>query len=263
MCEWALVSVLEVSARMHWPRFLWGVSGMIIAHMVVGPGEADRYLDPVLARVSEVADVIHVALDPFATPYEKNVALIWADSVTHTETPGFLEHEGKFRTRAWMDMEQTVGPEVGDTILLIDADEFIFDPEAVKKAGREYPNQRLGFTFYHMWGDDSYRIDGAWAPHMAWILIPYRKGGRHADKKMACGREPLYARNETQVGVSVSDILHYGYYDDADKTEKYVRYSTHDGGRYHSGAHIKSIIQPPSLERWEKGGMLNVGSTHG
>ena len=235
---------------------------MIIAHMVVGPGEADRYLDPVLARVSEIADRIHVSLDPIAGIGELDVAMTWADAVTWTAAPGFLEHEGQFRTRAWMDMEQSVGPEVGDSVLLVDADEFIHDPDAVKKATREFPEQRLGFTFYHLWGGDSYRVDGGWAPHVAWILIPYRVGGKHANKKMASGREPLYARNETQHGIPVSDILHYGYFDDADKTEKYVRYTTHDDGKYHSGAHIKSIIQTPSLKQWEKGGMLNVGTTH-
>jgi len=235
---------------------------VIIAHMVVGPGEAERYLDPVLARVSEVADVIHVALDPFATPHEKNVALIWADAVTHTPEPGFKEHEGLYRSRAWMDMEQSVGPEAGDTILLIDADEYIHDPEAVRKAGKEFPGQRLGFTFYHMWGNGTYRVDGGWAPHVAWILVPYRKGGKHADRKMACGREPMYAQNEIQHGIPVSDILHYGYYDDADKQAKYVRYSTLDGGKFHSNTHIQSILYPPSLKPWKKGGMLNVGSTN-
>ena len=232
---------------------------MIIAHMVVGPGEADRYLDPVLARASEVADVIHVALDPFATPHEKNVALTWADSVTHTAEPGFTEHEGQYRTRAWMDMEQTIGPELGDQILLIDADEYIHDPDAVKKAGREFPYFRIGFTFYHMWGGDSYRIDGGWTPSVAHILIPYQQGGRHSDKKLACGREPLYAQNIKSQGIPASDMLHYGYYDDADKTAKYVRYTTLDGGKYHSLSHIKSIIQQPSLARWEKGGLMDVG----
>ena len=232
---------------------------MIIAHMVVGPGEADRYLDPVLARVSEVAEVIHVALDPFATPHEKNVALNWADSVTHTEEPGFTEHEGQFRTRAWMDMEQTIGPEMDDSILIIDADEYIHDPDAVRRAGRLYPGYRIGFTFYHMWNEESYRTDGAWAPSVANIMIPYRKGGRHADRKMACGREPMYAQNIPTQGIAASAMLHYGYCDDADKTAKYVRYTTLDGGRYHSLNHIKSIIQTPSLERWEKGGLMDVG----
>ena len=232
---------------------------MIVAHMVVGPGEADRYLDPVLARVSEVADVIHVALDPIATPYEKNVALIWADSVTHTEEPGFTDHEGKFRTRAWMDMEQTVGPEEGDTILLIDADEYIHDADAARKAARDFPGHRIGFKFHHMWNEYSYRVDGFWAPSIAYIMIPYQKGGRHADKKLASGREPMYAQNVPTHGIPASDMLHYGYCSDADKTAKYVRYTTLDGGRYHSLSHINSIIQPPSLERWEKGGLMDVG----
>jgi hypothetical protein len=228
--------------------------------MVVGPGEADRYLDPVLARVSEIADRIHVSLDPISGIGELDVAMTWADAVTHTATPGFLEHEGLFRSRAWMDMEQSVGPEVGDSILLIDADEFVHDPDAVKKAAREFPDQRLGFTFYHLWGGDSYRIDRSWAPSVAWILIPYRKNGKHANRKMACGREPTYAHNERQHGIPVSDILHYGYFDDADKAAKYTRYMTFDGGRYHSSSHLKSIIQTPSLARWEKGGMLNVSA---
>jgi len=229
----------------------------IIAHMVVGPGEADRFLKAVLGRVNDWADVIHVALDPVAGDEEELLAVQMANHATRVESPTFVEHEGRFREAAWRQMEETVKPELGDYIVCIDADEIIVNAAAVRKAIREYPGKRLGVKFHHMWDKDHYRSDGQWRPHVAHIIIPYQPNGHHVDRAMACGREPTYAQNLPMHGQPVSDILHLGYMREQDKQAKYDRYMLLDGGAFHSNAHIKSIIMQPSLERWAKGGLLD------
>ena len=228
----------------------------IIGHMVVGPGEADRFLGTVLGRANDWADVMHVALDLTANNDDEHVSRSRADYVTRTVNT-FTTHEGKFRQEAWHQMEEAVEPELGDYIVCIDADEIIHNAPAVRKAIREFPGKRLGVTFHHMWDGTHYRVDGQWRPHVAHIIIPYQFYGHHVDRAMACGREPTYAQTIAMHGMPVSDILHLGYLRDEDKQMKYDRYMALDGGKFHSNAHIQSIIMKPSLERWTKGGLLD------
>lgn len=232
-----------------------GTDVKVIAHMVVGPGEADRFLAAALAHANDWADVIHVALDPHATESERYAAISGADYVTRVEGPSFIEHEGKFRTEAWRQMEETCKPLDDDFVVCIDADEVIVDAEAVRRGIKEYPGQRLSVLFHHMWDNRHYRVDGGWKPHLAWIIIPYRPNAHHADRAMACGREPTYANVIPKRSRAISDILHLGYMRDEDKRMKYDRYMELDGGAYHSGGHIQSIIMTPSLEAWSKGGI--------
>ena len=108
------------------PPYL-GTDVRVIAHMVVGPGEADRFLAAAIAHANDWADVIHVALDPHATESERYAAIVGADYVTKDEGSSFVEHEGKFRTEAWQQMEEACKPLDDDFIVCIDADEVIVD----------------------------------------------------------------------------------------------------------------------------------------
>ena len=226
----------------------------IIAHMVVGSGESDRFLAAVLGRVLDWADDVHVSLDVDATDADEEVAGRFAVA-TRSEL-AFADHEGRFRESAWRQMEAALSPELDDYIVCIDADEIIVDAAAVRKAIKQYAGLRLGVRFHHMWNGTHYRIDGQWAPHVAYIIIPFMENAHHVDRALACGREPSYAQTLPTHGQPVSDIIHLGYMRDEDKRMKYDRYMALDGGKFHSNAHIQSIMSTPSLERWEKGGLL-------
>jgi len=229
----------------------------VIAHMVVGPGEHARYLRDVLERITWWADDIHVSLDidagqeEFAlvsnvTPHGRFLPLTWKSS------------EGKFRQAAWEDMEALVRPEAGDYIMCIDADEVVVQHDMIKSAVEAFAGQRLGFRFHEMWGQDVYRVDGQWKPYVAYVLFPYRQGGRIRDRDMACGREPTYVGSVQRKDSPIADLLHYGYARQEDREAKHTRYTTLDAGRYHSGSHIASILYPPSLEDWGGGGGIRV-----
>lgn len=231
---------------------------MIIAHMVVGPGEADRYLDQVLDRAYQWADHIHVALDPRAGEAEERIVSEYAYTYGRVNLT-WEEHEGKFRQEAWWQMEESVEPSENDYIFLIDADEIVHDYVVIRKAVREFPGQRLGFVFHEMWGPNVFRIDGHWSPYPAWILIPYQRDGYFKDRALACGREPTYASTIPVSGKPVGSILHYGYAREEDRRAKHDRYMRLDGGKYHNPNHLQSILQEKvSLQQWDRGGLLDV-----
>ncbi len=229
----------------------------IIAHMVVGPGEADRYLEQVLDRVQTWADALFVGIDPVAGPDEVGLAQAYADAWTVMHRT-WEDHEGFFRQEAWFHMEHALMPEHDDFIVLIDADEVVHEYQMVRQAAKDYPGQRLAFTFHEMWSEDHYRVDGHWKPYDAWVMIPYRKGAAFRDRALACGREPSYAHLVPKVGSPIARMLHYGYARSEDRQAKYERYMKLDGGQYHNPNHLKSILMTPSLEPWKRGGLINV-----
>lgn len=228
----------------------------VIAHMVVGPGEAERYLDQTLTRIQLWADLIYCAIDARASTDEFDVVRYRA---THWQVLGstWEDHEGKFRQAAWASMEQAVNPTGQDFILAIDADEVVHDYAMVQLAAREYPNSRIGFKFHEMWSPTHYRVDGKWKPYEAFIMFPYKPSGIFKDRPIACGREPTYV-GTLPIARVVSDMLHYGYARPGDRKYKLERYMRLDGGKYHDVNHLRSIGHTPALEPWIKGGLLDV-----
>lgn len=77
-----------------------------------------------------------------------------------------------------------------------------------------------------------------------------------------CGSEPTYVsesmvdrRFQTYRYIHNSGLFmkHLSYIKDEDKRKKYERYAELDGGAFHAGAHIQSIIDPPekvTLDTW-------------
>jgi len=230
---------------------------IVIAHMVVGPGEAGRYLQECLYRAARASDIVHVALD--AEAGEEEVEVVSQVASQWDRLPiRWEDHEGRFRQAAWDMMVRQVQPRAGDMVLLLDADELIVSPEASHDMMRLKAGHRLPFRFYEMWSSSQYRVDGLWAPYVAEIAIPYRDGARFNDRALACGRQPTYVSDVPRFGNQVGEILHYGYARPEDRVAKYERYMRLDGGRFHNADHLKSIILPPSLKPWTKGGLLDV-----
>lgn len=222
--------------------------------MVVGPGEARRYLEPVLERAQMWADYLHVTLDREASEEEMSLVAFRADGWEFIDLT-WEDHESRFRSEAWRMLELT-DIEPGDFVMCLDADEVVIDHAMVKPAALEYPGHRITWRFHEMWSESQYRIDGYWKPYTASIMFPYRPGGQFNDRALACGREPTYATLLPQSN-TVGNILHYGYSKLEDRQYKYDRYMRLDGGRFHARSHLDSILaDKPGLEVWDKGGLL-------
>ena len=218
----------------------------LVASLMVGPGERDRYLTSVIACLLGFVDEIRVVCE---SPGE----IDGGRSVLVKDAPAgsFFQHEGRARQNllSWtLDGNPT-------HILAVDADEIVTDGDAVRRACE----QDLGVGIWtlgiqEVWKADAgalwLRSDGGWDMQARAPLLyraPRKAGGlwRIQDRPLACGREPLAVRQlagrATRIG---ADVLHFGWSNKHDRQARYQRYVEHDGGRFHSRAHLDSIMFP-------------------
>jgi glycosyltransferase involved in cell wall biosynthesis len=102
------------------------------------------------------------------------------------------------------------------------------------------------------------RVDGGWAPRDCGILWrppprsmsaeeAWRLGWTIPDRRLACGRGPEIVRHLNAIP-SRCDILHLGWSNPAEREGRHRRYVEIDGGEFHASAHIRSIMEEPTLE---------------
>lgn len=226
--------------------------------MIVGEGEAERYLDPVLDRVTRWADKVHIALEPDAKSEEFDFVGEYADSITYLRVSS-QENDGMAKNQAWIDAAQYFHPTEDDHIAVVKPTEVILDPDAVRKASKEYPGKALRVRLCHLWDEDHIRIDGAWAPQDETMFIPFVHGASYPDHRLRAGRLPMYHHNVPYAGVPVTYALDYDMMSFEDKLRKHEWYETVQGSDFWSVDHIQSIQRTPELRIWKRGGVLNVG----
>lgn len=225
---------------------------MIIAQMV-GRNESERYLEEVLDRLSKQVDLI-IFTDDCSTDNTKEIAANYAE-VFQTPEPLFTSHEGKLRAFAWAQLDRFAN--VGDWVVAIDCDEKLYhvNDKPIKEVLDSSPYDVVNVRFYHMWNETQYRVDKLWTPNNSSRIFRYVENGGFANKELACGSEPTYVLNwlrSSNYWVNSGLVMqHLGYIRDEDKYAKYERYSQIDGGKFHQGDHIKSIIdKDPVLINW-------------
>lgn len=216
---------------------------MIIAQMV-GKNEANRFLEPVLQRLSTQVDKI-IFTDDCSEDNTAEIASKYAE-VFSTEKTLFTENEGNLRSNAWKNLEKYA--KEGDWIVAIDCDEMLYHTEEkeIAEVLAQSPFDVVNVRFYHMWNETQYRVDKLWAPNNSSRIFRYRNGGEFFDKKLACGSEPTYVlswmRSRNYWIHSNLIMQHLGYIKDQDKKDKYERYMSLDQGAFHNIKHIESII---------------------
>lgn len=225
----------------------------LIANMVVR-NEADRYLIPVLEDLITYVDTI-VITDDQSTDATVKIASEYTDCLYQTDEPLFCTNEAALRQQSFDNLANHA--KEGDWILAIDADEIVWSTERslhhlILTASKDV----MGLEFVNMWNPTQYRTDKFWKPMTCTKLFRYRKGGMIRDQKLACGSEPTYVGEEVKRGRWHSNvglkIQHWGYARDEDKIAKYNRYMEIDGGRYHSGQHLRSIMDKEvDLADWD------------
>lgn len=231
--------------------------GKIIAQMV-GHNEADRFLPEVLSYLKDKVDVI-VFTDDASTDSTPDIAEDFGAFVYRNDEQMFTVNEGKLRGNAWNNLSNHA--EYGDWVLCIDCDEKLYTVNngSAQAALRKLVNQDaydvINVQFVHMWNRNQYRADKLWAPHPSQRLFKYFIGGSFPDRALACGSEPSYVRTLVNRGRYMRDsglvMQHLGYVRDNDKIAKYERYMKLDGGEFHNGSHIQSIIDDnPVLLDW-------------
>jgi hypothetical protein len=213
----------------------------LIASLIVR-NEFGRYLGPCIDHLLEFCDEILV-LDEGSTDG-------WSDPrVTCLREPprygdAFFDHAAA-RQRL-LDFTIALDP---THILAIDADEFITDGAAVRKACEETPAGALHVCLQEVWrvrrdGLDI-RQDGGWVERdCALLWRPDRvKNLTITDRGHATGRTPD-AVGGLPSSHSCSALLHLGWSNVNERAERFERYAVGDAGKYHAKAHIDSIMWP-------------------
>lgn len=225
---------------------------MIYAQMI-GKNEANRFLEPVLERLSEQVDKI-IFTDDCSTDSTPQIAAKYAE-VFQTPEPLFTVHEGKLRSFAWSNLEKFA--KKGDWVIAIDCDEKLYHNNNlnVQNILASSPYDVVNVRFYHMWNETQYRVDKLWAPTNSSRIFRFIENGGFLDRKLACGSEPTYVASWIASRNFWLDsglvMQHLGYINDDDKKSKYERYSKLDGGEFHNINHINSIIdENPVLINW-------------
>lgn len=191
--------------------------------------ERGRYLDVFLDHLHDFCDEIVVARDG-------------EDGID------FFAHEGRARQQL---LELTFAAEPTH-VIAVDADEFVADGPGLRTliagspAASVWPLEML-----EVWelDDDGLcvRVDGGWRPHVvpACWRVPDRLDAswRIRDRALACGRVPQPVDTGGQRR-PVTEILHFGWANPAERQTRYDRYATHDGGRFHASRHLESILWP-------------------
>ncbi len=239
----------------------------LVASVMVGPGEEDRYLRPFLKHLLGFCDEIRVRSETTSPMWPPGVEVLMTE-------PTFFNHEGQARQEL-LDWTMKGQP---THVLAIDSDEFVADGALLRRE-LELNESRTGIwklSMTEVWGADDdgllVRVDGKWPPRPIGIVYQppddldrNRQSKRHyrmLDDIGACGRTPVLItmKGNRTVGPPVCDILHFGWACKADREARHRRY-TNVNGFNHDRRHIESIMWgddqvktsrvpwPPSLDK--------------
>lgn len=219
--------------------------------------ELDRYLGPCLDALLEFCDTICVLDDSSTDGWQETLRPGWgaagarvtvrehtvADRNAHTS---FHLHAAARTALMRFTLETDA-----DYVLAIDADEFVTDGAAVRKACDRRP-EAVSSVITEVWEacDDLLctREDGGWRQHLianVWSAARFRgEVLKLTDRGTATGRVPDIV-HRAKVVHSGAHTLHFGWANRADRAERFARYGGPNEG--HASAHVKSIMWPDEL----------------
>ncbi len=242
----------------------------LVASLIV-KNELGRYLQACIGSLREFCDLVAV-LDDGSTDRTGE----WLDDnaddrmvVKHIDAEDgfFAAHEGR-RRQALLDftMEQTP-----THVLAIDADEFVAKGQMIRHFC-ELPLPLGQLVMQEVWTMDGkhlgIRQDGGWREHPVPILYAVKDPDpslwRIQDRALACGREPMAIRGMRRPRPTGTEVLHFGWANEAERATRYQRYVEADGGKFHNRRHLDSIMWPDekvqiSERKWPPGLSLTDG----
>lgn len=241
----------------------------LVASVIVR-NEASRYLDPCVAHLLEFADEVCVLDDGSTDGWYETLRGRWRQDRPVIVTAGATRDDGSVafnhHAAARNQLLRATLAREPDWILAIDADELVTDGHALRLAC-ESGGHAYSLVMEECWElcDEALcvREDGGWRSHPVGMLwAPSSRGSYEiADLGHATGRVPSGVGG----GAIVSEVLHLGWANRAERAERYQRYAVGDAGKFHAASHIASIMWedsrvacrsrewPASLEPWRDG----------
>lgn len=226
----------------------------IIGHMVTR-NEYGRYLTGTLPALAEHCDEVVVYDDQSD---DGTLELARSTPRVHVRrrpdtVMSFADNESVFRQEAWWAMENLAHPEYGDWILCLDADEFLIinGPDDLHRILIDSLQQSLALPVDEVFGYDAehrplIRLDGYWGQITAARLVRWKPCGVFEGRIEGGGSVPSAWGRRTDPAEDLR-ILHLGYAEPADRSNKYERYRTTAG---HNPTHVASIKGPSYLQPW-------------
>lgn len=225
----------------------------LVASLIVAEVERDRYLEPCVGHLLEFVDEVVLLFDGDGS-WSSDLVDVWGAAgvrvVGVTPSPGedpvdFFAHEGRARQRL---LEATLARSPSH-VLAIDADEFVADGAAVRRACST-PFNVWTLEMEEIWELDGdclcVRQDGGWESHP--VVMLWRVGGPRGlkilDRALACGRVPVAASSAPRRRPAGTSVLHFGWANRSERFARHRRYAIADGGRFHASAHLDSILWP-------------------
>lgn len=238
---------------------------MKLTASVIVRDELGRYLAPCLEALLEFCDEIRVLDDGSTDGWEEALRPGWGKDAARVVTlrhqvdarnaePAFHLHAAARNRLLGFTLE-------GDPtyVLAIDADEFISDGAALRRACEQVADV-ISVEIAEVWEACEetlcVRQDGGWRSHpigCVWRAERFRQGVTElADRGHATGRVPeaVYRVASRSSGTA---LLHFGWANVGERATRFERYAVGDGGKFHAKAHIDSIMWPAGrvqLDPW-------------
>lgn len=196
----------------------------IVGMMIVGGGEAERYLDRSLHELKRLCDTAVICCNHAD---EKTLKMVMAS--------GFHWYEddrewGIDQPRIKQDCLEIVGRYQPDWVVAIDADE-VFDPDFDRASLERLANERgvVGWYVYvvNLWDSETqYRMDiSFWNIRLfKYPLDPENR--RWEDKSLHCGLAPKFIYHRGSYAPVI--LLHKGLMDKRNRQRKVERYKRYD-----------------------------------
>lgn len=231
-------------------------TGPRIFGVMVVRNEADRYLREAVASLRQVVDGLLV-YDDGSNDRSREIAHAEGALVLRrpTTVPPMAEHEGRCREAAWK-LVNSLGPDLGDWVVSVDADEFLTtaypDRRAAMLHAVEQANEEgafaIGFRVNEVygWREDRplVRIDGDWGSAKSIRMMRWGLSTAFQDIKVGSGSVPGKAHRVLLAEAERTSLVHMGYARDKDRAERLAR-------------HERNGSQRPKLVEWA--GELPVG----
>lgn len=228
---------------------------MNLVGSMITRNELGRYLEHSIAALLGFCDEVRVLDDGSTDGTLEYLASLDRVAVKRRDDlAAMFEHEGRGRNDL-LDWTLAGAP---SHVITVDADEIVIGGAQVRQACVDDGGRGVWtLVMEEVWKADRRglwtREDGGWRRHPVPIVwrAPAGDGGagwRVRDRQLACGREPLAVQRVAPKHLPAA-VLHFGWSNEAERQARYDRYVVADGGRFHAGTHLASILDADSKVR--------------